>query len=130
MKRPDLQIVYRKGRIVALRGDRPEPQPLSAMAAEAGFKVGPLGLRLGVSGRQLQRLFLDSLGISPKDWMRRERMVLARQLLREGRLVREVGADLGFASARDFSREFQAVCGVSPSEFQRRQDHEVNRRLE
>lgn len=129
-KRTNLQIAYRNGRVVAIREGEPEPQSLGPLALGGGFKVGSLCKNLGVSERQLHRLFIDSLGISPKDWLRRERMVQARQLLLEGLQVQQAAAELGFRSIKDFSREFQAVCELSPTDFQRRQDAEVRRRLE
>lgn len=129
-KRTEIEIAYRNGRVVAIRAGEPEPRPLGPLALAGGFKVGPLCESLHVSDRQLHRLFSDSLGISPKDWLRRERMVQARQLLLEGRQVQQAAAALGFRSTKDFSREFQAVCELSPSDFQRRQDAEVQRRLE
>lgn len=75
---------------------------------------------LGISERHLRRVFEEGLGISPKDWMRRERMVAARALLREGHAIKEVSADLGFASHKVFGREFQLFYGLSPTDFQRK----------
>lgn len=130
MKRPELQIVYRNGRVVALRPREPEPIPLRALVRELGFKVKNLCDYFQVSDRQLHRVFTDSLGISPKDWMRRERMVEARQLLLEGLPIKEAASELGFPSTKDFGREFQAFYEVSPTDFQRRHDAERDRRLE
>jgi hypothetical protein len=48
---------------------------------------------------------------------------LARQL-------QQVSAGLGFASTKHFSREFHAVREPGPTDFQRRQNAEVNRRLD
>lgn len=129
MKRPELQITYRNGRVVAVRPRELEPEPLRPLARELGFRVNRMSLALEVSERQLHRIFTDSLGISPKDWMRRERMVEARQLLSEGKAVKEVAMELGFASGKDFSREFQNIYEVTPTEFQRRLDADKDRRL-
>jgi len=129
MKRPELQIVYRDGRVVAIRPREPEPEPLRPLARELGFKVNRMGLALGVSERQLHRVFTESLGISPKDWMRRERMVEARQFLMEGRAVKDVAMELGFAAPKDFGREFVAIYGMTPTEFQRRMDQVREDRL-
>jgi AraC-like DNA-binding protein len=130
MKRPELQIAYRNGRVVAIRPRDPEPTALGPLARETGFKVSPLCARFNLSDRQFHRTFNDSLGISPKDWLRRERMVQARQLLLEGLPIKEAAAELGFPSTKDFSREFNAFYEVSPTDFQRRHDAERNRRLE
>ncbi|WP_193212466.1 helix-turn-helix domain-containing protein [Luteolibacter marinus] len=130
MKRPDLQIAYRNGRVVAIRARDLEAEPLGPIALKFGFKVKPLCVHFEVSERQLHRIFTDSLGISPKDWLRRERMVQARQHLLEGMPVKEAAVILGFPSTKDFSREFQLLHEVTPTDFQRRQDAERERRLE
>lgn len=130
MKRPELQIVYRNGRVVAVRPREQLAIPLRPLVRELGFKVMTLCKHFEVSDRQLHRAFTDSLGISPKDWMRRERMVEARQLLLEGRPIKEAAGELGFPSTKDFSREFQAFYEVSPTDFQRRHDADRDRRLE
>lgn len=130
MKRPDLQIAYRNGRVVAIRPRELEPEPLAPLARQHGFKVSPLCQLFEISDRQLHRLFTDSLGISPKDWLRRERMVQARQLLMEGLPVKKAALQLGFLSTKDFSREFHHFHEVTPTDFQRRHDADRERRLE
>lgn len=130
MKRPELQIAYRNGRVVAIRPREPEPKPLGPLARETGFKVSRMCAVFNVSDRQFHRTFNDSLGISPKDWLRRERMVQARQLLLEGLPIKEAATALGFPSTKDFSREFQTFYEVSPTDFQRRHDADRSRRLE
>ena len=61
------------------------------------------------------------IGISPKEWLRQERMVAARMLLRHGSPIKEVSADLGFSTSKVFSRDFMSFHGVSPTEFQRKE---------
>jgi transcriptional regulator GlxA family with amidase domain len=63
--------------------------------------------RIYLSERHLRRVFKEGIGIAPKDWLRQERMVAARSLLREGSPIKEVAIDLGFTTARMFSRDFQ-----------------------
>ncbi len=130
MKRPELQIAYRNGRVVAIRSREQEPLPLGPIARETGFKVSRMCEVFHLSDRQFHRTFNDSLGISPKDWLRKERMVQARQLLMEGLPIKEAAGELGFPSTKDFSREFQNFYEVSPTDFQRRQDAERSRRRE
>jgi len=130
MKRPELLISYRNGRVVAIRAREAEPLPLGPLARETGFKVSRMCQVFNVSDRQFHRTFNDSLGISPKDWLRRERMVQARQLLLEGLPIKEAAGELGFPSTKDFSREFATFYEVSPTDFQRRHDADRSRRLE
>ena len=77
--------------------------------------------RIYLSERHLRRVFEEGIGIAPKDWLRQERMVAARSLLREGSPIKEVAIDLGFTTAKMFSRDFQQFHGVKPTEFQRKE---------
>jgi len=96
------------------------PMSLSSIARSTLYRVDRMCVAVGLSERHLRRVFEEGLGITPKDWMRRERMVAARNLLREGASVKEVAADLGFASPKIFAREFQLFYEVSPTDFQRK----------
>ncbi len=100
-----------------------EPLPLSLtqIAREGDYKMSSLSERIGVSERHLRRVFEEGIGISPKDWLRQERMVAARSLLREGSPIKEVAIDLGFTTSKMFSRDFQIFYGVKPTDFQRKE---------
>jgi AraC-like DNA-binding protein len=117
----DVEILHRNGRFLVLCAREPLPLSLSQAARESGYRVTALCNRLGVSERHLRRIFEEGLGISPKDWMRQERMVASRFLLREGTTVKEIADHLGFTSHKVFSREFQLFHGVSPTAFQRKE---------
>jgi AraC-like DNA-binding protein len=120
MKRRDVEIVHRNGQFFAYCAKNPLPLSLSTVARETCYRVDRLGVVLGISERHLRRVFEDGLAISPKDWLRKERMVAARCLLREGSTVKEVSSDLGFGSAKIFAREFQEFYEVTPTDFQRK----------
>ena len=92
---------------------------LRELAAGCGFRVDRISNRLGISGRHFQRLFQDAMGMAPKEWLRAERMVAARHLLREGGAVKEVAMDLGYTQTATFSREFMLCYGVQPTTFVR-----------
>lgn len=119
MKRRDVEIVQRDGRFLVLLAREPLPLPLSSIAREGDYKIASLTDRIGVSDRHLRRVFEEGIGISPKEWLRQERMVAARSLLRQGSPIKEVATDLGFTTAKMFSRDFQLFYGVKPTEFQR-----------
>ena len=82
-----------------------------------GYRVGELGLELRCSERYLRTVFLRDIGLPPKEWMRQERMVVARRMLGGGTDPLSVSSSLGFASLNNFRREFQEVYGVSPREW-------------
>ncbi len=95
--------------------------PLTKVALEGRFNATELCTRLGVSERNLRRIFDNGLGIGAKEWLRQERMVVARNVLREGIPVKEVASQLGFANYKNLNREFVTFYGVTPSEYQRRE---------
>ena len=121
MKRRDVEITLKDGRFLVLLAREPLPLSLSQIAREGEYRMSSLCDRIGVSERHLRRVFEDGLGIAPKDWLRQERMVAARSLLREGSPIKEVAIDLGFTTAKMFSRDFQAFHGVKPTDFQRKE---------
>jgi AraC family transcriptional regulator of adaptative response / DNA-3-methyladenine glycosylase II len=121
MKRRDVEIIQRDGRFLVLMAREPLPLSLTQIARDGEYKMSSLSDRIGVSERHLRRVFEDGIGISPKDWLRQERMVAARSLLREGSPIKEVAIDLGFTTAKMFSRDFQLFHGVKPTDFQRKE---------
>ncbi len=125
MKRRDVEIVQRDGRLLVILAREPLPLSLSLIAREQEYKTASLCAFIGVSERHLRRVFEEGLGISPKDWLRQERMVAARSLLREGLPIKEVSSDLGFTTPKMFSRDFQTFHGVKPTDFQRKEHNRV-----
>lgn len=121
MKRRDVEIIQRDGRFLVLLAREPIPLLLGQIAREGEYRMANLCDRIGVSERHLRRVFEDGIGISPKEWLRQERMVAARSLLREGSPIKEVAIDLGFTTAKMFSRDFQVFHGVKPTDFQRKE---------
>jgi AraC-like DNA-binding protein len=121
MKRRDVEIIQKDGRILVLLAREPMPLSLSQIAKDGEFQMSSLCDRIGVSERHLRRVFEEGIGISPKEWLRQERMVAARQLLRHGSPIKEVSADLGFSTSKVFSRDFMSFYGVSPTDFQRKE---------
>jgi len=92
---------------------------LELLALENGYSVSNVSAALGCSQRYLHVTFMRDIGLSPKRWMRYERMVLARRKLEGGLSPEEVADHLGFAGLHSFRREFQEFHKVSPVKFQR-----------
>lgn len=79
---------------------------------EEPLTLSSLAQRVGLSSRQLQRLFVDKLKSSPAAWYRRLRLEHARQLLQDTDLsVIEIGTACGFRSAATFSRAYRQHFG-------------------
>ena len=129
MKRRDVEIIQRDGRILVLLAREPLPLSLSQIAREGDFQMSKLCERIGVSERHLRRVFVEGIGIAPKEWLRQERMVAARKLLRHGSPIKEVAIDLGFSNSKVFSRDFITFHGVKPTEFQRKESEHVLRAI-
>lgn len=74
-----------------------------------------LARRVGLSARQLQRLFADQLNSSPATWYRQLRLEHARHLLRDTDMrVTDIGVATGFRSASVFTRAYQRHYGHAP----------------
>lgn len=71
--------------------------------------------QVGLSTRQLERLFQRYLNTSPKTYMTTLRLDRARQLLQQTHMrVIEVAIACGFASASHFSKLYRKQFGISP----------------
>ena len=74
----------------------------------------------GLSTRQLERLFQETLRTSPAAFFRRLRLEYGRWLLlNTDRTVTEIAADCGFSDNAHFSRETKAAFGCPPSQLRR-----------
>ncbi len=88
---------------------------------ETPLTLAEVAQRSGVSPRQLQRLFEQNLGCSPRDWYLKRRLEQGWQLLGETDMkILSVGLACGFASSSSFSRAFRAHYGKSPREARQR----------
>jgi AraC family transcriptional regulator, regulatory protein of adaptative response / DNA-3-methyladenine glycosylase II len=80
-----------------------------------------LGARLGLSGRQLRRLFVEHLGVTPDQLARSARVHFARRLLDDTDLqITELAFAAGFGSVRQFNRSCQEVFRATPGELRAR----------
>ncbi|WP_087038993.1 GlxA family transcriptional regulator [Caballeronia arvi] len=75
---------------------------------------------VGVSPRQLERIFHTSLRMSPAAFQRRLRLEYGRWLLENGSTsVTQVAFDCGFADTAHFSREFKLLFQIRPSDVRK-----------
>ncbi|GAA2844552.1 helix-turn-helix domain-containing protein [Streptosporangium fragile] len=85
------------------------PLPLSELAAHARM-----------SRRTFTRRFRDEVGLSPGQWLIRQRVELARRLLETSDLpVDGVALRAGFGTAASLRQHLQAAIGVSPTAYRR-----------
>jgi AraC family transcriptional regulator, transcriptional activator FtrA len=98
---------------------------LQRLALRCGYRICELCAELKCTERYLYEVFTRDVGLPPKEWMRQERMVVARRMLTGGRSPEEVAKVLGFATQNIFRREFQGFYQVPPLRFQRESWGEV-----
>ena len=68
----------------------------------------------GMSRTAFANTFRELLGQTPADYLTGWRMALAQSRLREGRPIKLLGEELGYANPSAFSRAFTARVGKSP----------------
>ena len=85
----------------------------------AAHEIETLARTVGTSARTLSRLFSTETQLSFKSWCQRARIAAAIQRLsmEADVSVKQLAADLGYASVPAFSHAFRQVTGKTPTEF-------------
>ena len=84
---------------------------------EEPIELEELASFVGISRRQLERLFLKHLNCTPSRYYLKLRLDRARQLLKQTTCsIIEIASMCGFVSAPHFSRCYRKYIGVSPKE--------------
>ncbi len=74
--------------------------------------------RVGLSRRQLERIFQNKTGFSPAAAYEKICMKKAAQLVeRTSKTVIEIALDVGFANSSHFCRRFRANFGMTPNKL-------------
>lgn len=82
------------------------------------LRVDDLVHRFGLGKRNLQKLFRQYVGVSPKWVIQRYRLHEAAQRLDEGTAdLATLAAELGYADQAHFARDFKAMVGRSPAAY-------------
>jgi AraC family transcriptional activator FtrA len=88
---------------------------------DAQHSVASLSRRANMSPRTLLRRFKEATGLAPGEWLVRERVALAREMLESGRVpISKVADRAGFGSHESFRRHFRLAVGAAPMAYQRR----------
>jgi AraC family transcriptional regulator of adaptative response / DNA-3-methyladenine glycosylase II len=89
-------------------------------ADDSAESVDAIAQRLGISVRQLHRLFTSHLGATPIAVAQTARLAIARQLLlRSTCSMTDVALAAGFRSVRRFNSALKAAFGSTPMEMRR-----------
>ncbi|MFJ6074406.1 GlxA family transcriptional regulator [Streptomyces sp. NPDC093065] len=110
--------------------ERPVPDPQQSSTTHArtwalGRLHEPIQLRdmaaqESMSVRTFTRRFREEAGVSPGQWLTRQRVERARHLLESTALsVDQVARDAGFGTAQSMRQHLQAALGVTPTGYRR-----------
>lgn len=116
------------GQAQYIRRPVPEPQSATTTSARAwalSHLHQPIQLRdmagqESMSVRTFTRRFREEAGVSPGQWLTRQRVERARYLLESTDLsVDQVAQDAGFGTAQSMRQHLQTVLGVPPTVYRR-----------
>ncbi|QKW07177.1 helix-turn-helix domain-containing protein [Streptomyces sp. NA04227] len=106
----------------------PEPQLATTTAARAWaldrlhepIQLRDLAEREAMSVRTFTRRFREEVGVSPGQWLTRQRVERARQLLESSDLsIDQIAQDAGFGTAQSMRQHLQSALGVTPTAYRR-----------
>lgn len=83
-------------------------------APGASWTLAALAQEAGMSRSAFAAAFRDAVGQPPADYLADWRLALAQARLRQGRPVKVIAAELGYANASALSRAFSRKLGASP----------------
>ncbi|KQV79198.1 transcriptional regulator [Massilia sp. Root351] len=93
-----------------LRANPAQPHTVKSMAAQAAM-----------SARTLQRQFQDATGMGPAEWLTRERIAIAKDLLEAADVpLAQVAERAGFGSEESLRHHFRRLAATSPGAYRRR----------
>jgi AraC-like DNA-binding protein len=81
------------------------------------WSLEALAERAGMSRSAFASQFKKVVGIAPAEYLTDWRMTLAKKQLRDGRAVKLIASDLGYANASALSRVFGQRTGMSPRQW-------------
>ena len=84
------------------------------------YNLNALGHTLGYNGAYLSRYFKEATGICYTSYVNRYKINKACYLLKNtNKTILECACDCGYASLRNFNRNFRSIIGQSPKEYRK-----------
>jgi len=81
--------------------------------------IGQVSAVCGVSVNTLERHFKETLGISPFAMLRKKRLILSMEYLREGESVTEAALKSGFSDYSNYIQLFRRQFGITPLQYKK-----------
>jgi len=92
----------------------------------ADHSLAELADNLGITDRQMRRVFHDEFGVSPVEFWQTQRLLLAKQLLTDSSMpVTSVALASGFQSLRRFNALFKERYRMPPTELRKSRKKEI-----
>lgn len=111
----DLQRIPLAARFVSTHRALANVAALMEANVEEPLSAGTLAQSTGLSLRQLQRMFRESLGMTPTEYYMRLRLRRGRELLLQSQMsITQIAALCGFHSMSHFSKAYCALFGCTP----------------
>ena len=115
---PALESALRQSRQARWSAPRAVDHVVQVGLARRGrVRVETLAASAGLGVRQLERRFLEAVGLSPKRFLTTLRFQHALQLLRDGQPPADIADVCGFADQAHLAREFRSVAGAPAREI-------------
>jgi AraC family transcriptional regulator of adaptative response / DNA-3-methyladenine glycosylase II len=90
---------------------------LSAIPVES---ISVIAARLGISERYLNKLLVEELGMSPKQFQSMNRALFAKQLIQQSHLsMTDIAFTVGYQSLRQLQRAVEQYCNTTPSKLRK-----------
>lgn len=83
------------------------------------ISIGDIAKKLGYHRAHLTKLFKETTGLSPMQYLNQIRMKKAEKLLAGDLTIAQVAASVGFNDPLFFTKQFRKWRGMSPSEYRR-----------
>ncbi len=121
-------VTYRERRVEAMPvfADH-DMDRLTARLSEhwrMGMRPADMAAHFGLSADYFTRKFREQFGISPREWLKRQRLQQAAMMLLESGLrVQEIAHELGFDDPQFFSRHFKRHYGMTPLQYRRQGEY-------
>ena len=93
---------------------------LMSAKISTSVSLSELAAECGISISHFARAFKGTVGVAPHQWLVRQRMEFAKQLLSSTRMATvDIALECGFSHRVAFSNAFRRVVGTNPGEWRR-----------